>query len=65
VLNLTNFASPPAALNPSLGGSLQPGQPLSSATTGSGAFGILNRTVSNQIGLGTNRQVQLALRLSF
>ena len=65
ILNIANFANPPASLNPTLGASLQPGQPLSYATAGSGAFGILNRTVSNQIGLGTNRQVQLALRLSF
>jgi hypothetical protein len=64
ILNVTNFANPPAALNPTLS-SLQPGQPLSNATSGSGAFGILNRTVSNQIGLGTNRQIQLALRLNF
>jgi len=26
---------------------------------------VLNSTVSNQIGLGTNRQLQLALRLNF
>jgi hypothetical protein len=65
VFNLTNFANPPASLNPALGTSLQPGQPLNFATAGSGAFGELNRTVSNQIGLGTNRQVQLALRLNF
>jgi hypothetical protein len=65
VLNVTNFANPPASLNPTLSASLQPGQALSNATSGSGAFGILNRTVSNQIGLGTNRQIQLALRLNF
>jgi hypothetical protein len=65
ILNIANFANPPASLNPTVGGSLQPGQPLSSATSGSGAFGILNRTVSNQIGLGTNRQIQLALRFNF
>ena len=65
ILNVANFSNPPASLNPTLGGGLQPGQPLSFATAGSGAFGILNRTVSNQIGLGTNRQVQLALRFNF
>jgi hypothetical protein len=65
VLNVTNFSNPPAALNPTLSAALQPGQPFSNATSGSGAFGILNRTVSNQIGLGTNRQIQLALRLNF
>jgi hypothetical protein len=65
VLNIANFANPPASLNPTLGAGLQPGQPLSFATGGNGAFGILNRTVSNQIGLGTNRQIQLALRFNF
>jgi hypothetical protein len=65
ILNLANFANPPASLNPALTANLQPGQPLSFATAGSGAFGILNRTVSNQIGLGTNRQIQLVLRLNF
>jgi hypothetical protein len=65
VLNIANFANPPASLNPTLGTGLQPGQPLSFATGGNGAFGILNRTVSNQIGLGTNRQIQLALRFNF
>ena len=28
-------------------------------------LGVLNQTVSNQIGLGTNRQMQFALRLTF
>ena len=43
---------------------LQPGQAYSSGTTG-GLFGALNSTVANQIGLGTNRQIQLSLRLDF
>ena len=43
---------------------IQPGQPFTSSLAG-GNFGVLNSTVSNQIGLGTNRQFQLALRLSF
>jgi hypothetical protein len=42
----------------------QPGQPFNASSAG-GNFGVLNSTVSNQIGLGTNRQLQLALRLSF
>jgi hypothetical protein len=65
IFNITNFSNPPASLNPTLSAVLQPGQPLSNENSGSGAFGILNRTVSNQIGLGTNRQVQLALRFNF
>ncbi|MCC6393974.1 MAG: TonB-dependent receptor [Bryobacterales bacterium] len=44
--------------------SLQPGQAFSSATAG-GLWGTLNSTVANQIGLGTNRQVQLSLRFTF
>jgi hypothetical protein len=43
---------------------LQPGQTFSAATAGA-LWGALNSTVSNQIGLGTNRQIQLALRYSF
>jgi hypothetical protein len=43
---------------------LQPGQAFAASTAG-GNFGVLNSTVSNQIGIGTNRQVQLALRLNF
>ena len=65
IFNTANFAAPPASLNPTVGASIQPGQPLSFATAGSGAFGVLNRTVSNEIGLGTNRQIQLSLRLNF
>jgi hypothetical protein len=43
---------------------VQPGTPFSAATAG-GNFGVATSTVSNQIGLGTNRQLQLSLRLSF
>ncbi|MFL6450410.1 MAG: carboxypeptidase regulatory-like domain-containing protein [Bryobacteraceae bacterium] len=43
---------------------IQPGVPFSAATAG-GTFGVINSTVSNQIGLGTARQLQLALRLNF
>jgi len=30
-----------------------------------GSFGVLNSTVSRGLGLGANRQIQFALRLSF
>jgi hypothetical protein len=43
---------------------VQPGQAFSSATAGA-LWGTLNSTVSNQIGLGTNRQIQLAIRYNF
>ncbi len=47
-----------------VGASIQPGQAFSAANAGAN-FGTLTSTVSNQIGLGTNRQIQLSLRLNF
>lgn len=67
LFNRTNFANPPATLNNALGvGSnlIQPGRPFTAGAAG-GAFGVLNSTVERTVGLGTNRQVQLSLRLSF
>jgi len=43
---------------------LQPGQAFTSAAAG-GAFGVLNSTVSKDVGLGAQRQIQLSLRLNF
>src|SRR5262249_5836101 len=66
IFNLTNFAAPPATLGPTLGtaaNQFQPGQPLS--FTGSSAFGTMTSTVERSVGLGTNRQIQFALRLNF
>jgi hypothetical protein len=66
IFNLTNFAAPPSTLGPTLGTSnnqFQPGQPLTFA--GSSAFGIENATVERSVGLGTNRQIQFALRVNF
>ena len=66
IFNVTNFANPPATLPNVLGtgtNQLQPGQAYTSAAAGT--FGILNRTVERTVGLGTNRQVQFALRLNF
>jgi hypothetical protein len=66
VFNLTNFAAPPGTLTPALGtaaGQFQPGQALS--FTGSSAFGTMTSTVERSVGLGTNRQIQFALRLNF
>jgi hypothetical protein len=42
---------------------VQPGQPYTSAAAGT--FGRLTQTVGTTVGLGTNRQVQFALRLNF
>lgn len=68
IFNRTNFALPSSALNiglPTLGGTgLQPGQAYTQAAAGS-AFGLLRQTVERTVGLGTNRQIQFAVRLSF
>ena len=66
IFNVTNFGNPPGTLPNVLGNGtnqLQPGQPFTAAAAGT--FGILNRTVERTVGLGTNRQVQFALRLNF
>jgi hypothetical protein len=70
ILNHTNFANPGnLRLSQGVGSGssspgIQPGQPFTASAAG-GNFGVLNSTVSNQIGLGTNRQLQLVLRLNF
>ncbi len=66
IFNVTNFANPPAQLPNTYGAgaTLQPGQPFTTALAGS-AFGVVNRTVERVVGLGTNRQIQFALRLNF
>ena len=43
---------------------IQPGQSYSSAAAGS-AFGVINSTVSKDVGLGAQRQMQFSLRLNF
>jgi hypothetical protein len=72
LLNTTNFLNPPATLPNALPGAgesatqanrVQPGQPFSS--TAAGTFGIVNSTVAQTVGLGTNRQVQFAFRFTF
>ena len=66
LFNRANFANPPAVLPNSLGTSstqVQPGQPFNAANVGQ--FGVINGTVGRTVGLGTNRQIQFALRLNF
>jgi hypothetical protein len=65
-----NFANPVATLPNALptaatteANKVQPGQAFTSAAAGS--FGSLTSTVGRTVGLGTARQVQLALRLNF
>jgi hypothetical protein len=68
VFNRANFALPSSALNvglPTLGGSgIQPGQAYTQSLAGP-TFGLLRQTVERTVGLGTNRQIQFALRLNF
>jgi len=68
----TNFANPPSVLPNALPGAgqsptaanlVQPGQPFNA--TSAGTFGVVNSTVGTTVGLGTNRQVQLAFRFNF
>ena len=50
----------------SRGTGIQPGQPFASTGTGGVPnFGLINSTVGRTVGLGTNRQIQFALRLNF
>jgi hypothetical protein len=74
VFNRTNFAPPSATLNVGLPTitsagvlgptNVQPGQPFTQSAAGS-TFGLLRQTVERTVGLGTNRQIQFALRLNF
>jgi hypothetical protein len=78
VFNHTNFDIPGSRLNLSLpsvsqvGGVytvstsnvVQPGQAYTQAAAG-GTFGLLRQTVVRDVGLGTSRQIQFALRLNF
>ena len=78
VLNHTNFDIPGSRLNLALpsvtqsGGTytvstsnvVQPGQGYTQAAAG-GTFGLLRQTVVRDVGLGTSRQIQFALRLNF
>ena len=67
ILNHPNFANPGSRLNNSLGtgsNQVQPGDPYTQAAAGS-SFGQYRSTVGTTVGLGTNRQVQFALRFDF
>jgi hypothetical protein len=72
LFDITNFANPVGTLPNALPGAgdtatqanrVQPGQPYSGAAAGT--FGRLTSTVGRTVGLGTNRQIQLALRFNF
>jgi hypothetical protein len=70
VFNHTNLAGIGAVLPNALPSALlteankvQPGQPFTTAAAG--AFGRAASTVGTTVGIGTNRQIQLAFRLNF
>jgi hypothetical protein len=71
LFNRDNFANPPGTINNPLpnnnlneANKFQPGQPLTAAAAGT-SFGVINRTAERIVGIGTNRQMQLAVRLNF
>jgi Carboxypeptidase regulatory-like domain len=67
LFNRANFGNPASTLSNALGiaaNQLQPGQPFTQAAAGA-TFGLLRSTVERTVGLGTNRQIQFALRLNF
>jgi hypothetical protein len=78
IFNHANFANPSSTLNVALptltfnstanafvvGSGQQPGQAFTQSAAGT-AFGLLRQTVERTVGLGTNRQIQFALRLNF
>ncbi len=77
LFNRANFDIPGSRLNLALptvactggvctasGTSIQPGSPYTQGAAG-GTFGLLRQTVVRDVGLGTSRQIQFALRLNF
>jgi Carboxypeptidase regulatory-like domain/TonB dependent receptor len=64
IFNTTNFASPASSLATVLTPAFQPGTPYTQSLAGA-TFGQLRQTVERSVGLGTNRQIQFALRLTF
>ena len=78
IFNHANFANPASTLNVSLptltfnstanafvlGSGLQLGQAFTQSAAGA-TFGLLRQTVERTVGLGTNRQIQFALRFNF
>ena len=70
IFNTNNFLNPAGMLPNALPNSnltetnkVQPGQPYTAAAAGT--FGKINSTLARTVGLGTNRQVQFALRVNF
>jgi outer membrane receptor protein involved in Fe transport len=73
IFNKANFAVPSTTLNNALptittagvlSSGLQPNNAFTQSAAG-GTFGLLRQTVERTVGLGTNRQIQFALRYNF
>ena len=77
IFNRANFDIPGSRLNLALptvscaagvctasGANIQPGSSYTQSAAG-GTFGLLRQTVVRDVGLGTSRQIQFALRLNF
>ncbi|PYS98174.1 MAG: hypothetical protein DMF63_17300 [Acidobacteria bacterium] len=64
LFNTTNFNNPSATLPTVLTAAFQPGQPYTQSLATS-TFGQLRSTIGRTVGLGTNRQIQFGLRLTF
>ncbi len=58
------LTAPTFTINPASSSITQPGQAYNQSQAGS-SFGQIRSTVGRTVGLGTNRQIQFALRLSF
>jgi hypothetical protein len=61
-LNHANFA-PPTGLLVNVSPFIQPGEAFTSGQSAN--FGVISSTVGRNLGLGTSRQIQLGLRVSF
>jgi hypothetical protein len=62
VLNHANFA-PPTGILVNVSPLIQPGEAFTTAESAN--FGVISSTVGRNLGLGTSRQIQLGLRVSF
>lgn len=61
---VNTFTMPTFTINPASTTIIQPGTAYDRGRAG-GAFGQIRQTVGRTVGLGTNRQIQFALRLNF
>lgn len=64
LLNRANFDNPPSSLPSVFNSTFQPGTPFTTGTAGT-TFGVVNGTLGRVVGLGTQRQTQFSLRVSF